>query len=337
MVVVRVGLLSLAHMHAYSYGRALNSLSNCILVGIYDPNQERGTKGAQAMNTQFFSDPEKLLTQVDAVIICSENNRHREFTELAAQYGCHVLCEKPIATTMEDGQAMINACQKAEVKLQIAFPVRFATPVRQVKTMLDRGYIGEVVAISGTNHGQMPGGWFVNPVLAGGGAVMDHTVHVVDLVRWFLGQEFVSVYAEAGYGMLWDVDIDDCGMLSMELEGGTIVTQDPSWSRPRTNPTWGDVTLRIVGTKGIIDLDAYAQNFVVYDDAQNKVSQRSFAEDMDLGLIVDFIAMITDDREPSITGFDGLKAMEVALAAYESARAHKPIALNRQRQGSEYY
>lgn len=327
-MVVKVGFLSLAHMHAYSYGRALNSLTNCTLVGIHDPNRERGTKGAQEMNTQFFAVPEKLLTQVDAVIICSENNRHREFTELAARHGCHVLCEKPIATTMEDGQAMIDVCREARVKLQIAFPVRFAIPVRQVKEMLDRGSIGQVLAISGTNHGQMPGGWFVDPVLAGGGAVMDHTVHVADLVRWFLGQEFVSVYAEAGHSMLWDVDIDDCGMLSMELEGGTIVTQDPSWSRPRTNPTWGDVTLRIVGTKGTIDLDAYAQNFMVYDDAQNKVSQRSFAEDMDFGLIADFIAMIADDREPSITGFDGLKAMEVALAAYESAKLKKPIVLN---------
>lgn len=327
-MVVKVGFLSLAHMHAYSYGRALNNLANCTLVGIYDPNKERGIKGAQEMNTRFFGDPAELLTQVDAVIICSENNRHREFTELAAKYGCHVLCEKPIATTMEDAEAMIDACREAKVKLQIAFPVRFATPVMRVKEMLHRGAIGDVVAITGTNHGQMPGGWFVDPVLAGGGAVMDHTVHVVDLIRWFLGQEFVSVYAEAGYGMLWDVDIDDCGMLSMELEGGTIVTQDPSWSRPRTNPTWGDVTLRIVGTKGVIDLDAYAQNFVVYDDAQNKVSERSFAEDMDLGLITDFITMITDDRDPSITGFDGLKTMEVALAAYESARINKPIALN---------
>ncbi len=326
-MVVKVGFLSLAHMHAFSYGRALHSLANCKLVGVYDPDQERGLKGAEAMNTEFFADPAELLQQVDAVIICSENSRHREFTELAAKHGCHVLCEKPIATTMEDGQAMIDACQKAGVKLQIAFPVRFATPVREVKEMFDRQLIGDVLAITGTNHGQMPGGWFIDPVLSGGGAVLDHTVHVVDLIRWFLGKEFVSVYAEAGEGTLWDVEIDDCGMLSLELEGGIIVTQDPSWSRPRVNPTWGDVTLEILGTKGAIQLDAFAQNFVVYNDANNKISQRSFAEDMDLGLIQDFVATIAEDREPSITGFDGLKALEVALAAYESARRRGPVAL----------
>jgi predicted dehydrogenase len=311
-------------MHARSYARALDSLADCTLVGVYDTDPERGAQGAQELNTTFFADPTELLAQVDAVIVCSENNLHRELSELAAEHGCHVLCEKPIATTMEDGLAIIEACRRHHVKLQIAFPVRFVTPVRRVKEMLDRGEIGEVLAISGTNHGQMPGGWFVDPVLAGGGAVMDHTVHVVDLIRWFLGKEFVSVYAEVDQ-MLWDVDIDDCGMLSMELEGGIIVTQDPSWSRARTNPTWGDVTLEITGTKGVIHLDAYAQNFVVYDDVKNKISEHSFAEDMDFGLVADFISMIQEDREPSITGLDGLKALEVALAAYESARLRRPI------------
>jgi predicted dehydrogenase len=221
---------------------------------------------------------------------------------------------------------MIDACARAGVKLQIAFPVRFVTPVLRVKEMLDSGAVGKVLAIVGTNQGQMPGGWFADPELAGGGAVMDHTVHVVDLIRWFLGKEFVSVYAEVD-NMLWDTGIDDCGMLSMELEDGTIVTQDPSWSRPMTFPTWGNVTMRIIGTQGMIDLDAFAQNFVVYDDAHRKVSERSFAEDMDLGLIQDFIQMIVEDREPTITGYDGLKALEVALAAYRSAQEKKPVAL----------
>lgn len=323
---VKVGLLSLAHMHAHSYARALNNLPNVELVGVYDPDRKRGEQGAKDMNTAFFHEPEELLKQVDAVIVCSENSRHREFTELAAYYGCHVLCEKPIATTLEDGRAMIEACEKANVKLMIAFPVRFSTPAIQLKKMLEQGVVGDVLAIRGTNHGKMPGGWFIDPKLAGGGAVLDHTVHVVDLIRWFFGKEFVSVYAEAD-SLIWDVPIDDCGMLSMELEGGIFVTQDPSWSRPKTNPTWGNVTLEIVGTKGVITLDAFAENFVVYDDKQNLVSERSFGADMDLGLIKNFIEMIQEDREPSITGFDGLKALEVALGAYESARINEPIIL----------
>lgn len=67
---------------------------------------------------------------------------------------------------------------------------------RRVKQALEQGQTGEVLAIKGTNHGRMPGGWFTDPDLAGGGAVLDHTVHVADLIRWLLGKEFTSVYAE---------------------------------------------------------------------------------------------------------------------------------------------
>lgn len=325
-MAVKVGILSLAHMHAHSYGRALNQLSGAELVGLYDPDQKRGQEGAKLLGTKYFNTAEELLEQVDAAVVCSENSRHREFTELAAAHGCHVLCEKPIATTLEDAQAMIDACVKAGVRLQIAFPVRFCGPVRQVKEMLDRGAIGEVLAIRGTNHGQMPGGWFIDPELSGGGAVMDHTVHVVDLVRWFLNREVVSVYAEAD-SLIWGVPIDDCGLLSLELEGGIIMTQDPSWSRPRTYPTWGNVTLELVGTEGVIYLDAFAENFLIYNDQKEKVSRETYGEDMDFKLIQDFIEMVEQDREPSITGYDGLKALEVALAAYQSAQTNQPVKL----------
>ena len=325
--MVKIGIVSLAHMHAFSYGAALQKIPGAQLVGIFDPDQKRGAEGAKRFSSQFFPEAEALLDQVDAVIICSENSRHREYTELAAAHGCHVLCEKPIATNLEYAKAMIDACAKAGVKLQIAFPVRFAEPVRAVKDLLDQGRIGEVVAIRGTNRGKMPGGWFIDRELAGGGAVMDHTVHVVDAVRWLLGREFISVYAEVD-SRIWGIPLDDCGMLSLELEGGIIMTQDPSWSRPKSFPTWGDVTLEFVGTEGVIYLDAFAENFLVYDDGQGQILQEFYGGDMDYGLIKDFVAAVAEDREPSITGWDGLKALEVTLAAYESARRGQPVRLS---------
>jgi len=313
-------------MHAYSYASAVNQLPNAKLVGIYDDNEERGKRGAEMFRTRFFADAEELLKHVDAVIICSENAFHRKWTELAAKHGKDILCEKPIATSVEDAKAMIKACEEAGVRLQIAFPVRFCTPIRRVKALLDEGAIGEIVAVRGTNRGQMPGGWFIQKELAGGGAVMDHTVHVVDVVRWLTGKEVVSVYAEVDT-MIHDVDIDDCGMLFMELEGGIPFTQDPSWSRPKSFHTWGDVTLELVGTQGSLYVDALAQSIRIYDDGAGKLVTQPFTEDMDLALIADFVEMVATKRSPSITGFDGLQAMAVALAAYESARLGQPVAL----------
>lgn len=324
--MVKFGFMSIAHMHAFSYGEVLNNLPGAELVGIFDLDHARGTLGAKKMSTSFFADASDLLKQVDAVIICSENSLHREYTELAASHGVHVLCEKPIATNLEDAKSMIDVCEKAGVKLQIAFPVRFNTPVRRVKEMLEREAIGDILAIRGTNHGKMPGSWFVDPKLAGGGAIMDHTVHVVDIIRWLMGKEFTSVFAEVD-NLLYDVDIDDCGMLSMELEGGIFVTHDPSWSRPATFPTWGNVTLEIIGTDGVINLDAFAQNFLVYADKENRLMQKSFTEDMNYALITDFLEMIEENGEPSITGFDGLQALKVVLAAYKSSETKKPISL----------
>lgn len=324
--MVRIGIISLAHMHAYSYASAVNRLPNARLVGIYDENPERGKKGAAQFETQFFQDPEELLENIDAVIICSENSFHRKWTELAAKNGKDILCEKPIATTVEDAQAMIKACEEAQVRLQIAFPVRFSTPIMRVKAMLDEGAIGELLAVRGTNRGQMPGGWFIDKELAGGGAVLDHTVHVVDVVRWFTGKEVVSVYAEVDT-LLHDVDIDDCGMLCLELEGGIPFTQDPSWSRPKSFHTWGDVTLELVGTKGTIYVDAMAQSLTAYHDGAGKMVTQPYTEDMDLALIADFVDMVETGRSPSITGFDGLQAMAVGLAAYESAKRGQPVLL----------
>ncbi len=327
--MIRVGLVSMAHMHAYSYAKALLTLKDrAAISGVFDPDGERGNKAAEQLSVPYYSDLQALLAESDAVIICSENSLHMKYTMAAAAAGCHVLCEKPIATNEEDALRMIAACDQAGVKLQIAFPVRFAAPVQRAKELLDANAIGDILCIKGTNHGQMPGGWFVDRQLSGGGAVMDHTVHVVDLIRWFLQKEVVSVYAEVDT-MLYDVDIDDCGMLSLELEGGVFATQDPSWSRPRTFPTWGDVLMDIVGTKGTLRVDAFAQGLTVFDDDAQQVVQHSWSEDMDTLLIEDFIHILETDAAPTITGYDGLQAMRTALAAYESARQQRAVSVTK--------
>jgi predicted dehydrogenase len=124
-----------------------------------------------------------------------------------------------------------------------------------------------------------------------------------------------------------DINIDDCGLLMLEFENGVIASHDPSWSRCKTFPTWGDVTLEIVGTEGVVSVDAFAQHLMVYNDVEHRVRQEFWGDDMDMGLIQDFVSCIRENRAPSITGEDGLRAMQVALAAYESAEKKQPISL----------
>ena len=216
---------------------------------------------AEQSKTSHYVDYRELLeTEIDAVVICSPNTEHKQHAIAAAQAGKHILCEKPISVNVADDH---DRRARAGVVLQTAFPVRHVEPVRRLKAAVDQGKLGEIIAINTTNHGKMPPGWFLNPARAGGGAVMDHTVHVADIVRWILKTEFTQVYAEVDT-LLHDVGIDDCGMLTMELASGAIMSLDPSTSRPDTFPTWGDVTMELIGTKGVASLDAFHQAGMLY-------------------------------------------------------------------------
>jgi predicted dehydrogenase len=324
MSLPRLAMLGVAHMHAHGYAQCLRQLG-IPLVGVYDHQPGRSKEFAEQFGSRAFEDAETLLTeQLDGVIVCSENVYHRPLVELAAANVAAILCEKPIATTLEDARAMIDTCQQYGSRLQIAFPVRFAPPVERLKQQLDDGLLGGVTSVVATNHGRMPGGWFIQPSLAGGGAVMDHTVHVIDLLRWFWQTEVTSMYAEIGSSLLHDIDIDDAGLLSFTLANGVYGTLDTSWSRPANYPTWGDVKLELLGERGIIRVDAFRQHLTL--TAATGVRYLGWGSNADMGLVQDFLKVV-QGREPSITGTDGLKALEVALAAYQSAATKDVVQL----------
>ncbi len=326
---LRIGVISFAHMHAHSYARAVCALPDAKLVGVADEDENRGRAAAEQYGTRYFSDVDQLLgSGVDAVIVCSENARHKEHVVMAARSDVHVLCEKPIAVTVSDGVEMIEACRVAGVSLATAFPVRHVPAIMRAKQMVDEGRVGEVLAVKATNHGRMPGGWFIKRELSGGGAVIDHTVHVADLLRWILKDEFKSVYAEIDT-RFHDFDIDDCGTLAFEMEKGIFATLDPSWSRPRNYPTWGDVAMEIIGTDGVISVDAFSQHLVEIGDSQRPVRYRGWGDSSDLALVADFVSAVREGSRPAADGVDGLRALEVALAAYESASCGDVAVLNR--------
>jgi len=326
---MKIGIISFAHMHALSYAHFLSEHPEVELTAIWDEDVSRGTEMAGKFQAEFFSDLDSFLeTDIHAVVICSENAKHKEHVFAAAYAKKHILCEKPIATEVIDAKAMIDVCKEEGVILQVAYPVRFSPVIQKVKDIIQSGEIGEVLAINGTNHGQMPGGWFIEKELSGGGSATDHIVHVMDLIRWILQEEVATVYAELDT-RFYDIDVEDCGMVTLELESGTIVSIDPSWSRPKTFPTWGDVTLEIIGTKGSLSVDAFKQHSMLYDDVNKKVQQLSWSANMDQGLVYDFVNCIKKGANPSITGEDGLRTLEVVKGAYESAQKNQVVTLNR--------
>ncbi|MBS4179007.1 Gfo/Idh/MocA family protein [Lederbergia citrea] len=323
---MKIGIISFAHMHAYSYAQAINRHQDATLVGIADDVKDRGERMAAEFQTIWYADYHEMLqTDIDAVIICSENARHAEMAIAAAKAGKHILCEKPIATNPGEAHAMIEAAKGNDVQLMIAFPCRFHAVAQEIKERIDSGEFGQILAMNGTNRGSNPGGWFVEPEQAGGGAVMDHTVHVVDVMRWFMpGAEVKEVYAEVDT-RFHDVPSDDCGLLTFEFDNGVIASLDPSWSRSKSFPVWGDLTVEVVGTKGIARVDLYKENITLHSDDTMKTTWEFWGSDADQGLIDSFIKSVKENTPVLVTGEDGLRAMEVALAAYSSAKKLQPV------------
>ncbi len=326
--MTKIGIMSFAHLHAYSYAACLNELEEAQLAGIWDDDAQRGQAAAKQYGAPFFDDlVEFLASDIEGVVITSENAAHRRMTEQAAAASKWVLCEKPIATTVEDAQAMIRACQAAGVALGTAFPCRYIPSVIAVKEQIAQGAFGAIYAASCTNNGQYPGGWFGDEALAGGGATMDHTVHVADLLRWMLGKEFVKVYCENGHLHGRDTKLDDVGLIHLEMEDGIIVSHIASWNRARSFPTWGDVTLEFIGEKGVVAVDAFNQKLHVYNDEAMSAKWAYWGGNPDLALCKEFVTAVREHRQPAITGHDGLKALEVTVAAYRSAAIGQPVEL----------
>lgn len=327
-MTLSIGVLSAAHVHTDAYAGELARRDDVAFVGIADEDSKRGREAAERHGTEYVADADVLLERVDAAVICAANADHREWFERAAEAGVAVLCEKPLAPTLEEARAIVDVWRETGIRAGITMPLRFCAPARQAKRMLESDGIGDLRSVSGTNRGQMPGSWFVDPEAAGGGAVMDHTVHIVDLVGHLTALEVTEVYAEIDT-RFHDVPVDDVNVLSMELSDGTPFLLDGSWSKPDSWHTWGDATLELTGSRGAVGIDYTDQSLVhtVASGPDAGVHTAFYGTDANAGLIDDFVASIREDREPEITPDDGLRAVAVVEAAYESAERGEPVAV----------
>jgi predicted dehydrogenase len=325
---MKIGILSFAHHHGEAYISNLRHIENVEILGVADEDAGRGQKLAEQHEARFFPSYESLLeAKPDGVIICTENNRHRPLVEMAASRGVNVLCEKPIGTTNEDARAIVDVCDKAGVMLMTAFPMRFSAPLLEIKARLDNGDFGDVYCFNATNQGELPTkhrAWFVDPVLAGGGAIMDHTVHLVDIMRWFLGSEVETVYACGNHIFHADeVQVETGALEMLTFSNKVFATIDASWSRPPYWPTWGGLTFEMVTQRGAVVMDAFRQNINIYSHDAQRANWAYWGSDMNQAMIAEFVAAIQKNRAPKVTGVDGLRAVEVTLAAYESLKTGK--------------
>lgn len=332
---LKVGVLSFAHVHGRGFASQLQGFPDVDVMtadpdSITSPADElRGRALADELGIPYVDTYEELFSwKPDAVVVTSENSKHRTLVEWAAATGAHVLCEKPLATTLQDGKAMIAACAEANVHLMMAHPVRFHPVFHDLRDRIQADELGTVLSAVGTNNGKIPTSarrWFCDRELAGGGSIIDHTVHVADLLDYIFGSDAVSVYAQANKIIHPESGAETGGLVAVTYSNGLVATIDCSWSLPRTYPTSTGLTLAIEGTAGMAMFDPFRAAVVSHDDATGQSQTHRYGATLDRLMMAEFLSSIREGRRPSPDGEAGLRTLQIVLAAYESLRDDQPV------------
>lgn len=342
----QVALLSFAHDHAHHWARALRLSLDANLVTVWDEAQTRGAAAATRYGVDFEPDLDTLLARpdIDAVGICSENDRHARLTTAAAHAGKHVLCEKPMALTIADCDRMIAACEAAGVVYMQAFPQRHDPSNEKVKSLLSERTIGRLLNVR-KRHGNAaillgrfdsPGmSWFLDPQRAGGGAFLDEGVHGADALRWFLGEP-IRVWAQL-QRTTHGLDVEDSAVAVYEFPGEVRAVLETGWTYLAST-----LTTEIYGDQGVIlqqGNDSASTEIVGETMPRLRVySNRQALQGWDLDtdgathfeqaheeVLRQFVNCLRRGDPPPVSGRDGRQALAMILAGYESARRGKVV------------
>jgi predicted dehydrogenase len=250
--------------------------------------------------------------EVDAVVVGTPNALHAPQSIAALLAGRHVLVEKPMATSVAEGDEMIAAARASGAWLMVAHCWRFHPAVRAMRARIDAGELGEIVKTRGygVHAGSGPDGWFLDPALAGGGALPDMGVHAIDTARFLLGDpDPVRVCAAVGtrYG---DYAVDDDGILLITWSQGTNSIVESGWWQPHTEGL--EAETEVYGTGG------YARIFPREEPSDD---YEHCAQPMYTAQMREFLDAIEGGRQPRPSGEDGRLVLEIVEQAYASSAA----------------
>ena len=274
----------------------------------------------------YFGSYEDALQdpRVDAAYVLTPHHRHLKDTLLAALHSKHILVEKPIARTTDEAKQMIAAARDAGVKLMVAENFRFLPAVQRVKEMIEGGAIGSVrlVQIQREGYARL-GGWRTSAEFAGGGALMDGGIHYVDILLHLAGFP-ERVYAAKPPQVFSQMEAEDGMIVTAHLPGGTVGVLNYSIGTPTKG--W-DQWVNVTGTTGRISFVPDGTELVVQTlEARSTVELPKAGRGVP-AMVREFCSSIMEDREPAMSGEEGLRDLAFVLAAYESADLREEVSL----------
>jgi myo-inositol 2-dehydrogenase / D-chiro-inositol 1-dehydrogenase len=331
---MRVGLVgtgSMGNAHIPSWQHLKDRGAE--LVGVVANRAGSAEAFAKNYNIKAYPSYEALLKDVDIVDLCIPTNLHREMTVQAAQAGKHVICEKPIALTIEDARTMISVCQQAGVRLFIAHVLRFVSQYSAAKAAIDAGHLGNLGVIRLKRVGYQPrkavDNWFVDESRSGG-MMLDLMIHDYDYARWLAG-DVSRVFAKSVRAARPDAP-GDYALVTLRFSNGTIAHIEGGWAYP---PGFFRTAMDIAGTGGLIEWSSDNSETFQYhlaDAPQEEIAEvavpsATAADSPFTTQLRHFYEAIQTGDETLVTAADGLAALQIGLAARESARTGKSITI----------
>ena len=341
-----VAVLGLGHWYsAYGLARTLPEYPRARLVAVAEPDRTRREQFAHTFDVDANADYAAVIGRddVDIVHLAAPVRDLPALTIQAARAGKHVILGKPMAMTLDEADAMVQAVEDAGITC-VPFQGIMRLRHRHLKTRLDAGQIGELAVLhqagrwSIAEDGYRSGtpGWFVDPTQVPGGAFIDEGIYWVDLFRWLAGSDVVEIDAKMRNIVHRDIPVEDWGFAMMTFANGIMATLEASWTicAPRkTGPSPKHnsvVRLELIGTRGELMEQWFRSpgGAVLAAGAEEWVFERRSEEPFAPGApfpLAHLVECLDEERAPLATIGEAREALVVALAAYQSAREGRPV------------
>lgn len=308
--MLRVGVIGAGAM-GKNHIRIYSEMPGVELAGISDIDKDLVESLAQQYNTKAFTDYKEMLASgVDAVSIVVPTKMHRQVAIDAIEAGAHVLVEKPIADSVENANAIIEAAEKKGLLVMVGHIERFNPAVIKLKEIIDSGLLGKIVSISTTRVGPY------NPRIRDVGVILDIGVHDIDVISYLYGTNVNQVYAVAGADIH---SFEDHATIHMRLDHEFSGLVEVNWLTPHKVRK-----LTAVGVGGVAYLDYMDQTVELHDSGWIRKAKIEQKEPLRNELEY-FIDCINTGKQPNPSGTDGKHALKVSLAAISSYKEAKMI------------
>ncbi len=330
-------------------------------VALCDLNEELLAEVAEdyGVANTFTDHKEMLKMDLDCVSVCVPNAFHRPLTVDCLKAGKHVLTEKPLATNAREGQKMVEAAEKAGLTLMIDFNNRYRPEARLLKQYVEAGELGDIyfARCGWIRRNGIPGwgGWFTSREMAGGGALIDLAVHMLDLTLWLMGNPEPEVCMASTYSVFgpkmealgpWGTpnkkgkfDVEEMAVGMIKFAGGQTIMLEASWAS-RIRREWvystvcgtkaGATLERVFGFDG--DDDSAIDTCEVYTQEHGVPVNRELIVEPDAAMgrhaaVEHFVDCLIEGSEPISPGTDGLGIMKILDAMYKSAATGKAVTI----------